>query len=384
MPMCYSDKVLIYSNIRIELSRFDKLGGVSECHAMLHVADIETSFSQQLVDINAAYLYLLSSFGGNLHPVFKRYFLSDAVNQMESVRNREKPYPPCATSFVEQPPLDGSKIALWVYMQSDVDVNECAGGIVAEHNGYSHIWTGCCTSGEGNSALQTEVLLNRYSDYLLSRGCALGSDCIRTWFFVQNIDVNYSGVVNARKTLFERHGLTSESHYITSTGIEGSFSDPHCSVILDAYAVKGLQKGQQIYLYAKDNMNPTYEYGVTFERGVRVAYGDRSHIFISGTASIDNKGNIVSPYDIVGQTNRMLENINALLKEAGASMEELAQMIIYLRDVADYRTVCKIFDEKFCQIPRVILLAPVCRPGWLIETECIAVKEDCNPQFAPL
>ena len=32
------------------------------------------------------------------------------------------------------------------------------------------------------------------------------------------------------------------------------------------------------------------------------------------------------------------------------------------------------FEEKFPDKPCVITLAPVCRPTWLIEMECIAVK----------
>ena len=113
-------------------------------------------------------------------------------------------------------------------------------------------------------------LLDRYAERLGQFGCTLENDCVRTWFFVQNVDVNYAGVVRARRELFERHGLTPQTHYIASTGIEGRHADPSRLVLLDAYAVKGLRPGQQVYLHAKDHLNPTYEYGVTFERGVRV------------------------------------------------------------------------------------------------------------------
>lgn len=93
------------------------------------------------------------------------------------------------------------------------------------------------------------------------------------------------------------------------------------------------------FLHAPEYLNPTYEYGVTFERGTAVEYGDRKHIFISGTASIDNRGEVVYPGNIAGQTRRMLLNIEALLKEAGSSLADLAKMIVYLRDIADYPIV---------------------------------------------
>jgi hypothetical protein len=34
-------------------------------------------------------------------------------------------------------------------------------------------------------------------------------------------------------------------------------------------------------------------------------------------------------------------------------------------------------------IPRIMVKAPVCRPGWLVEIEGIALKEELNPKFAP-
>jgi enamine deaminase RidA (YjgF/YER057c/UK114 family) len=115
-----------------------------------------------------------------------------------------------------------------------------------------------------------------------------------------------------------------------------------------------------------------------------VKYGDRRHVFISGTASINNKGEVMYPGDIRRQTERMWENVEALLAEAQCDFSHVGQIAVYLRDVADYAVVKALFDRKFPRTPKVILLAPVCRPGWLIEMECMAVKTDCNPEFADL
>ena len=123
---------------------------------------------------------------------------------------------------------------------------------------------------------------------------------------------------------------------------------------------------------------------MTFERGTSVEYGDRKHIFISGTASIDNNGDIVCPGDIIGQTRRMLLNIEALLKEADSSLADIAQMIVYLRDIADYQMVNAMLNEQFPDVPKIVVLAPVCRPGWLIETECIAIRAGGNSKFRNL
>ena len=110
-------------------------------------------------------------------------------------------------------------------------------------------------------------------------------------------------------------------------------------------------------------------------------YGDRDHIFISGTASINNKGEVVHVGDIVLQTQRMWENVEALLKEGETGWEDVMQIVVYLRDTADYEVVRQLFAERFPHIPTVITLAPVCRPTWLVEMECIAVKERQNEKF---
>ena len=76
----------------------------------------------------------------------------------------------------------------------------------------------------------------------------------------------------------------------------------------------------------------------------------------------------------MAQCYRMWENVEALLKEAGCSYDDAAQMIVYLRDPADYEVVRRLYEERFPDKPWVIVNAKVCRPGWLIEMETMAIK----------
>ena len=41
------------------------------------------------------------------------------------------------------------------------------------------------------------------------------------------------------------------------------------------------------------------------------------------------------------------------------------------------------YDKRFPHTPKVFVHAPVCRPGWLIEMECMGVKECKNKEYAP-
>ena len=208
---------------------------------------------------------------------------------------------------------------------------------------------------------------------------------VRTWIYVTNIDVNYQGVVEARNDIFDKEGLTADTHYIASTGIGGATPVRHAAVAIDFLTFPGIKEEDKKYLQALEHLNPTHEYGVAFERGTRVTLPThcsnsdgsqhfKQQYFISGTASIDKLGNVVYEEDIVRQTGRLLENVGALLKDGDATMNDIQYFIIYLRDISDYHTVDRMMQQFYPQIPRIIVEAKVCRPGWLIEMECIAEK----------
>ena len=365
-----------------QLFRYEVAGGVSEYHAMLRVTNPRLTFAEQIESLQAAYDHLVSNELPGAVAVLKRYFLSDAANQANILLATQVEHSDCALSIIEQPPLDGTKVALWVYLQTGVQTRTLPhGDYEVSHGGYRHLWSASNFNKASKSEYQTRLLLNDYVMRLAEQGCSLADNCIRTWFFVQNVDVNYGGVVKARNEVFLTQNLTEKTHFIASTGIAGRHADHEVLVQMDAYAVDGIQKEQVHYLYAPTHLNPTYEYGVSFERGTYIDYGDRRHVFISGTASINNRGEIMYPGDIRRQTERMWENVEVLLAEAECTFEHVGHLIVYLRDIADYTVVQEMFEERFPNIPKVYLQAPVCRPGWLVEMECMAVKSICNEAY---
>ena len=235
---------------------------------------------------------------------------------------------------------------------------------------------------DGTSYVQTGRLLEDYEQLLADYGMTLEDNCIRTWFFVRDVDTQYQGLVVARWENFAQHGLVPETHYIASTGIGGNPSEPKALIQMGCYALSGFKPEQQRYLYAASHLNRTSEYGVTFERGTLLRFGDRNHAIISGTASINNKGEVMHVGDIEKQTYRMWENVEKLLEEAGMTMDDTAQLVVYLRDGSDFEVVSRLFRQKYPHIPTVFTLAPVCRPTWLIEMECLAIKEATNNEFS--
>lgn len=373
------ERTITSKNALIELFQFQGKSETIEYHAYIHATNSLLSFQEQLQSLAKAAKDLLSLAPQGIKCFMARCHVSDAANQSDTIKNILSPILNSTLSIIQQPPLDGTKIALWIYAVSNVEKEYINGISKLYHNGYKHYWTTEKGNSEDSTYQQTVSLLDNSSNILKNESMSICDNCKRTWLYVNDIDNHYAYVVNGRNDVFDREKLTDQTHYIASTGIFGYTGKRGVNVMLDTYSIKGLKVEQTQYLYALSNLNRTSEYGVRFERGVAIKYGDRTHAFISGTASIDNMGNILYPNDIKKQTQRMWENVEALLAEVDMHLDEdVAMMTVYLRDMADYNIVKVLFEKRFPNRPKAIVLAPVCRPGWLIEMECICIKETKN------
>jgi enamine deaminase RidA (YjgF/YER057c/UK114 family) len=368
--------------IHVQVSTFDNGSEVREHHLMLSVSaeGAMLSYAEQLEALCTRFTIEQQKLTAKT--VFKRYFLSDAANQTLDLKKYESSQPEYVLSIVEQAPANGTKVALWCILMTGVETkNNPSGLFEVSYGGYRHLYSASNYNLAQGSEEQTRQLFEHYISQLSQEGCTLADNCIRTWFFVNDIDNNYAGVVNARNDVFKTQNLTENTHFIASTGIGGRQANPLVLSQLDTYAVAGIKQEQIKYLYAADKMNRTSEYGVSFERATAVDYADRRQVFVSGTASINNKGDIVHVGDIRKQCLCMWENVEALLAEADSDWTDVSEIVCYLRDFADFIVVDRMFNEKFSNvgtnkksIPYLLVHAPVCRPGWLIEMECMATK----------
>jgi 2-iminobutanoate/2-iminopropanoate deaminase len=127
-------------------------------------------------------------------------------------------------------------------------------------------------------------------------------------------------------------------------------------------------------------LNEAYDYGSAFSRGMRIDLNGLSILLISGTASIDDRGNTLFVGDLRAQTQRTFENITALLAAEGATWHDIVRTTCYLRDIdRDY----KAFNEErnaFYQEQGLNPLpastgieAKLCRSDLLVEIEAIAM-----------
>ncbi len=338
-----------------------------ENYVILTPNDAET-FAQRLSDLkDQTTRFLTDELQAERRLQYTKIFLSDAQNQYQQLIESDlyqQFLSKAALTIVEQPPLSGAKVQLLVKTAADTT-----------HHIFQSMRLTEAETRAANSYMQTVMLFEKYIKTLEGTGLDLPTHLVRTWIYVADIDVNYEGVVKARNDIFRRYGLTAETHYIASTGIGGRSATRHASVAIDFLTMPEIKEQDKLYLKALEHLNPTHEYGVAFERGTRVTLPDSYQYFISGTASIDKYGHVVYLGDVRRQTERLLENIDALLHDGEASLEDVRYFIVYLRDLSDYPFVTRYMQQRFPDTPTVIVEAKVCRPQWLIEMECVASRK---------
>lgn len=326
---------------------------------------------------------------------FVRFMISDAANEKQQLLSSDlySMVKKSACSLIEQPPIDGGYIAFMAYHLTSPEngfypengstadtPNVCMRGA-----NYSLFWSpGLCSTNAAGSEQQTTEILSALADSLAQHSMSMARNTVRTWIYVRDIDNNYAGMVKSRREYFESIGLTDATRYIASTGIEGKGPVTSALVSLDALSISPLREEQIIRMEAPHNMSSTITYGVTFERGTRIRFGDRSHLYISGTASIDTTGAVLHLSDVKKQVERTFDNVEALLEPQNATLNDLLYLTIYLRNPKHYPLIKDILARRIPEkVPYITVHAPVCRPEWLFEVDGLAIIPDTT-EFPPL
>jgi enamine deaminase RidA (YjgF/YER057c/UK114 family) len=142
---------------------------------------------------------------------------------------------------------------------------------------------------------------------------------------------------------------------------------------MDLYALLNPECAQ-IKVMHTTTLNEAPEYGSAFSRGMKVCLPEKSVLYVSGTASVDEAGRTVHADDSGAQIERMLLNVQRLLEPQGAQFRNLVQVISYLKSAEDL-TLFRDIAAKWglASIPNSVVEAGVCRPDLLCEMEAIAI-----------
>lgn len=115
-----------------------------------------------------------------------------------------------------------------------------------------------------------------------------------------------------------------------------------------------------------------------YSHGYSVEVGDAKLIFTTGQIALDKDGSIVAPDDIEKQTEFVFESLQDILKEAGASLDDVVKATIYVTDINDFPKISPIRNKYFKNSEPVSTLVEVnklVKEGCRIEIEVVAVKQ---------
>ncbi|MFV1967720.1 MAG: Rid family hydrolase [Pirellulaceae bacterium] len=245
---------------------------------------------------------------------------------------------------------------------------------IVEFGEYRHLYTESIVGQKPDGQIptdfreQSDLMFQRADDLLKHHGIPF-KDVLRTWCYLVDIDGDYAEFNLSRNELFERESVR---RLPASTGIcAGLPRGALCG--FDLYTLIN-HEGAHIEVMHTPTLNEAGEYGSAFSRGMKLVLPEKTVLFISGTASVDEGGATVHLDDIRKQIERMLLNIEKLLEPHGATFADMAQAMTYLKKRSYYETFLDVWkDWGPEETPNSIVEAGVCRPDLLCEMEAIVI-----------
>ncbi len=99
-------------------------------------------------------------------------------------------------------------------------------------------------------------------------------------------------------------------------------------------------------------------------------------IFVSGQLGMDEKTGAFVEGGVRAQTEKALQNMQAILETAGAGMDDVTACTVFLKDMDDFAAMNEVYATFFTENPpsrAAIEVARLPKDG-IVEISCIAVK----------
>ncbi|GEA15927.1 reactive intermediate/imine deaminase [Moorella sp. E308F] len=98
-------------------------------------------------------------------------------------------------------------------------------------------------------------------------------------------------------------------------------------------------------------------------------------IFTSGQIPIDPANGQVVEGGVAEQTARVMANLQAVLSAAGASLDDVVKITLYIKDMNDFGVINEVYSRYFAKEPPARSCVEVARlpKNVLVEIEAVAV-----------
>ncbi len=104
--------------------------------------------------------------------------------------------------------------------------------------------------------------------------------------------------------------------------------------------------------------------------------GATSIVFASGQAPISPEGELIGEGDFEGQVRQVFENLRTVVEEAGATLESVVKLTVFLTDISRLRDYTRIKAGFFTgdqPASTAVEVAALARPEMMVEVEAVAV-----------
>jgi 2-iminobutanoate/2-iminopropanoate deaminase len=98
-------------------------------------------------------------------------------------------------------------------------------------------------------------------------------------------------------------------------------------------------------------------------------------VFVSGQVAFDPATQQIIDGDVSAQTERVLQNLSAILKAAGSSLEQVVKAGVFLKNISDFAAMNEVYGRHFKNAPPARSTVEVARlpKDVLVEIDVIAL-----------
>jgi 2-iminobutanoate/2-iminopropanoate deaminase len=100
-----------------------------------------------------------------------------------------------------------------------------------------------------------------------------------------------------------------------------------------------------------------------------------SLIYVSGQASMSSEGHVLHEDDFENQVRQTYANLETVLEHAGASLNDVIKLGVYLTDIDNFPKYKEIQAEKFTETKpadTTVIVMSLALPALMVEVEAVA------------
>jgi len=202
------------------------------------------------------------------------------------------------------------------------------------------------------------------------------TDVVRTWIYSARLLDWYMDLNRVRTSVYQQAGLGVDGgpDFPASTGIMGHSEEEECMMDVLALNSDSPEDAHAAAIRRSPRQDSSFNYGSSFSRGMVLEIEGRRTVHISGTASINSAGESTHLGDAEHQSVDTLMSIAAILKEQGGGLENITSATLFCKN----REAWEAWERAthllgIPAIPKVCIIADVCRDNLLVEMEAVAV-----------